>query len=198
MTRMWSRWVGCASVVFLCGVLHRCDSSCGAHAIAAVAVLPPSKKWSNRVAAGQHRCSLRSTFVLVIAFASSCYGLTSSLFCDPCCVRCLQAYGVAFASAIASGGDESDALAQATAIAFCKGGSTATAFAKAYSAALEIDKKGCLTLTKVKAFAFAQCKNGYVRTYAEASVEKKVLGFCGLFDQFTIVDFADFGRRRRV
>jgi hypothetical protein len=113
---------------------------------------------------------------------------------------CLQAYGVAFASAIASGGDEEDALAQATAIAFCKGGSTATAFAKAYSAALEINKKGCLVLTKVKAFAFAQCKNGYVRAYAEASVEKKVLGFCGLFDQFTVVGFSGFedDRRRRL
>lgn len=102
----------------------------------------------------------------------------------------LQAYGVAFAEAVASGGEESDALAEATAIAFCTGGSTATAFAKAFDVALERDKNGCLVLTKVKALAVARCNNGYVRTYAEASVERKVLGFCGILEQFGIFDFS--------
>lgn len=181
----------------------RCNSSCGVHAVCAIAVVPypmlASTLWlleTLPLALQSELCNQRLTNPTLALFSRS---LTSPLnFANLCCVPCLQAYGVAFASAIASGGDESDALAQATAIAFCKGGSTATAFAKAYSAALEINKDGCLTLTKVKAFAFAQCKNGYVRTYAEASVERKVLGICGLFDQFTIVDFADFGRRRRV
>jgi hypothetical protein len=51
-------------------------------------------------------------------------------------------YGVAFAEAIAAGGEEGSALAEATALAFCKGGSSATAFAKAYSVALERNKNG--------------------------------------------------------
>lgn len=49
---------------------------------------------------------------------------------------------MAFAEAIAAGGEEGSALAEATALAFCKGGSSATAFAKAYSVALERNKNG--------------------------------------------------------
>lgn len=54
----------------------------------------------------------------------------------------VQVYGVAFAKAIAAGGEEKAALAEATALAFCKGGSSATAFAKAYSVALERNRNG--------------------------------------------------------
>jgi hypothetical protein len=49
---------------------------------------------------------------------------------------------VAFAEAIAAGGDEESALAEATALAFCKGGSSATAFAKAYNVALGRNRNG--------------------------------------------------------
>lgn len=100
---------------------------------------------------------------------------------------------MAFAQAIASGGEDSEALAAATAIAFCKGGGTATAFAKAYSEALSINQNGCLVLTKAKALAVAQCKGGVFRSYTEASVEKKVIGLCGILEQFGI-DFDSFGR----
>ncbi|KAF8063763.1 hypothetical protein HT031_003620 [Scenedesmus sp. PABB004] len=47
-----------------------------------------------------------------------------------------SAYGVAFAQAAGGASDEQQALAEATAVAFCSGGSTATAFASAYSVAL--------------------------------------------------------------
>lgn len=104
---------------------------------------------------------------------------------------------MAFAEAVASGGDDADALAEATAIAFCKGGSTATAFAKAYSEALSINKNGCLVLTKAKAIAVAQCKGGVFRAYAEASTEKKVLGICGILTQLGI-DVDSIGRRRHL
>lgn len=106
----------------------------------------------------------------------------------------LQAYGVAFASAIASGGDEADALSEATAIAFCSGGSTATAFARAFSVALSRDSNGCLVLTKAKALAVVRCSGGTFRAYAEASVEKQVLGLCGTLEQFGI-SLDRFGRR---
>jgi hypothetical protein len=53
----------------------------------------------------------------------------------------------------------------------------------------------CLVLTKARAVAVAKCNNGYVRTYAEASVERKVLGFCGLLEEFGI-NYDDFGRGR--
>lgn len=103
---------------------------------------------------------------------------------------CLQTYGVAFSEAIAAGGDESDALAEATAIAFCSGGGTATAFARAYSVALSRNKNGCLVLTKARAIAVARCSGGVFTGYAEASVESRVLGLCGIPQRFGIdIDF---------
>jgi hypothetical protein len=50
-------------------------------------------------------------------------------------------------------------------------------------------------LTEAKAVAVARCKDGWVKAYAEASVERKVLGFCGILEQFG-VSFDVFGRRR--
>lgn len=50
-------------------------------------------------------------------------------------------------------------------------------------------------LTEAKAMAVARCSDGFVRTYAEASVERKVLGFCGILEEFGI-SFDVFGRRR--
>jgi hypothetical protein len=91
-----------------------------------------------------------------------------------------QAYGVAFAEAAASGGEDQEALAQATAAAFCEGGGTATAFASAYSVALSRNKQGCLVLTQARALAVAQCGGGQFTAYAEASAESQVLGLCGL------------------
>jgi hypothetical protein len=115
-----------------------------------------------------------------------------------------QVYGVTFAQAIASGGDESDALAEATAIAICKGGSTATAFARAYSVAISRNKQGCLVLQKATATAVARCNNGVVTAFAQATVETQVLGFCrrefpSIFDNFFRgfgIDFDAFGKRR--
>jgi hypothetical protein len=91
-----------------------------------------------------------------------------------------------FAQAIASGtgSDEYEALAQATAIAFCQGGGTTTAFARAYSVALTNDKNGCTVLTRARAIAVAQCSGGVFRSYTEATVESQVLGLCGILERF--------------
>jgi len=78
-------------------------------------------------------------------------------------------------------------------MAFCSGGGTATAFAKAYSAALSVNKKGCLVLTEARALAVARCKGGVFTASAEASVERKVLGLCGILEEFGI-SFDQFGR----
>jgi hypothetical protein len=92
-----------------------------------------------------------------------------------------QTYGIAFAEAIASGGEQGEALAQATAIAFCQGGSTATAFAEAYSVALSRNSQGCLVLTRARAIAVAQCNGaGQFSAFAEATVTSQVLGQCRL------------------
>lgn len=147
---------------------------------------------------------LRPIRAVVQMSRTACSHLNSNTsLCVPC-PAIPQAYGVAFAQAIAAGGDESTALAEATAIAFCQGGSTATAFAKAYAVALDRERNGCLVLTQVRALAVAKCQNGFVRTYADASVERKVLGFCGVLEQFGIFDnsfgnfnFDLFGKKRR-
>jgi hypothetical protein len=91
-----------------------------------------------------------------------------------------QVFGVAFAEAAAAGGDQSQALAYATALAFCQGGGTATAFASAYSAALSRNRQGCVVLTQARALAVAQCSGGQFTAFAEASAESQVLGLCGL------------------
>jgi hypothetical protein len=91
-----------------------------------------------------------------------------------------QTYGAAFAEAIAAGGEDGEALAQATAIAFCQGGGSATAFARAFNVAISRNEQGCVVLTKARALASAQCRNGVASSFAEASVESRTLGLCGL------------------
>jgi hypothetical protein len=92
----------------------------------------------------------------------------------------VQTYGVAFAEAIASGGADGEALAQATAIAFCEGGGTATAFARAFSIAISRNRQGCVVLTQARAVAIARCSGGVFSSFAEASAESRVLGSCGI------------------
>jgi hypothetical protein len=114
-------------------------------------------------------------------------------------------YGVAFAQAVTAGGDESDALAEATAIAICQGGTTATAFARAYSVALTRNRQGCLVLQAATATAVARCSNGVVAAFAQVTVETQVLGVCrrefpsifynNFFRGFGI-DFDVIGKRR--
>jgi hypothetical protein len=115
-----------------------------------------------------------------------------------------EVFGVAFAQAAAAGGDQGEALAQATALAFCEGGGSATAFASAYSVALSRNRQGCLVLTRARAIAVAQCRGGQFTAFAEASAESQVLGLCGL--GIRLLEFPDFpqfdinigGRRRRA
>jgi hypothetical protein len=112
------------------------------------------------------------------------------------CPCVLQTYGVAFAQAIASGGEEGEALAQATAIAFCQGGGTATAFARAYSVALSKDKNGCNVLTQARTIAVAKCSGGVFTSFTEATVESRVLGLCGIRKEFgkEFGQFPSFGQ----
>lgn len=76
------------------------------------------------------------------------------------------------------GGEDGEALAQATAIAFCQGGGTATAFAQAFSVAISRNANGCTVLTRARAIAIARCSGGVFSSFAEASVESRVLGGC--------------------
>lgn len=102
-----------------------------------------------------------------------------------CCCRAVhdllpsQTYGAAFAEAIAGGGEDGEALAQATAIAFCQGGGTVKAFARAFNVAISRDEQGCVVLTKARALASAQCRGGVASSFAEASFESRTLGLCG-------------------
>jgi hypothetical protein len=90
-----------------------------------------------------------------------------------------NAYGVAIAQAAAGSSDEQEAVAEATAVAFCNGGARSRAFAQAYSQALSVDPyTGCLTLSRARAIAIARCNGGVARTYTQASAESRVLGFC--------------------
>lgn len=99
----------------------------------------------------------------------------------------MQAYGIAFAEAVACGGEESDALAEATAIAFCEQGGTATAFARAFSVALLRNRtaSGCPVLTQQST---CDCRRPLQRwcLYRVRSVESQVLGLCGLLQRFGI------------
>lgn len=141
---------------------------------------------------------------VVHAHAAPCCCCYRCCCCWPCPAAPLQVYGVAFAQAIASGGEQSDALAEATAIAICKGGSTATAFARAYSVALSRNREGCLVLQKATAMAVARCSKGVATAFARATVETQVLGFCrreypSIFDNFFRgfgIDIDVFGKRR--
>eukprot|EP00878_Enallax_costatus_P001357 GHUV01001506.1.p1 GENE.GHUV01001506.1~~GHUV01001506.1.p1 ORF type:complete len:366 (+),score=111.97 GHUV01001506.1:189-1286(+) len=90
-----------------------------------------------------------------------------------------QAYGEAFARAAAGSADEQAALAEATAVAFCQGGRTSRAFASAYAEAINRDPRtGCLVLSRARAIAVAQCRGGVASSYAQATAESRVLGFC--------------------
>jgi hypothetical protein len=90
-----------------------------------------------------------------------------------------RAYGAAFARAAAGTDDEQQALAEATAVAFCQGGKKSRAFAQAYAEALNRDPRtGCLVLSRARAIAVAKCRGGVATTYAKATAESRVLGFC--------------------
>lgn len=90
-----------------------------------------------------------------------------------------RAYGAAFARAAAGSDDEQQALAEATAVAFCQGGKNSRAFAQAYAEALNRDPRtGCLVLSRARAIAVAKCRGGVATTYAKATAESRVLGFC--------------------
>jgi hypothetical protein len=83
---------------------------------------------------------------------------------------------------IAQGGDSKAAVAEATATAFCEGGSTAQSWASAYAVALSKDSQGCLVLNEAKAMARAKCGAAGAESVAKSEATSLVLGFCGLFD----------------
>ncbi len=58
------------------------------------------------------------------------------------------------------------------------GGSTAEAFAQAYSAAFSRDPDGCLVLTEARAYAYARCGNGNAFATSGAETTSRVIGFC--------------------
>jgi hypothetical protein len=58
------------------------------------------------------------------------------------------------------------------------GGSTAEAFASAYSAALSRDPNGCLVLSEARAYAYARCGQGGAFASSSSEVTSRVLGFC--------------------
>lgn len=90
-----------------------------------------------------------------------------------------RAYGAAFARAAAGSSEEQEALAEATAVVFCQGGKNSRAFAQAYAEALNRDPRtGCLVLSRARAIAVARCRGGVAKTYARATAESRVLGFC--------------------
>jgi hypothetical protein len=86
------------------------------------------------------------------------------------------------AQAIAQGGDSKAAVAEATAQAFCEGGSTAQSWAAAYAVTLSKDSNGCLVLNEAKALAQVRvlvvllCWPAYCRLH------------CGLFSLWTVHD----------
>jgi hypothetical protein len=102
-----------------------------------------------------------------------------------------------FADAFAAGGEEEEALAQAMALAFCLGGNTGTVVAKVYSEAIKRNRRGCVELTRARAIAVAQCRGGLFRLYSETSVERTVLGGCGLYKDWSGFR-VELGRKRRT
>jgi len=92
------------------------------------------------------------------------------------------AMGTAIAQAVAAGGDSQAAITEATANAFCAGGSIANSWASAYAVALSQDAKGCLVLNQAKALAQSACGSGAANSIARAEATSLVMGFCGLLD----------------
>ena len=89
-------------------------------------------------------------------------------------------YGTAIAKAVAAGGDSQAAVAEATATAYCEGGSTAESWSNAYAVAISQDSKGCLVMNEARAMAMAKCGGGQFTSEAKAEATSTVLGFCGL------------------
>jgi len=97
-------------------------------------------------------------------------------------------FASAFAVASAST-DGQEALAEASAQAFCAGGETGVAFARAWSISISRDPLGCLTISKARARAIAVCGNdpfGGGGAFASASAEAstRVIGRCRPFGFF--------------
>lgn len=66
----------------------------------------------------------------------------------------------------------------ATAVALCSGGSSASAYAEAYSVAISQNPDGCTVLTEAFARAYAQCGPSGAKAAAEAGTVVVVLNDC--------------------
>lgn len=100
---------------------------------------------------------------------------TAAISMGDSCSCTQQAFGLAIAKAVSSGGSQASGVVQATCSAFCAGGSTADAWASAFAIALS-NADCCSALSQAYAQAQGQCADA-LGNASEAVVT--VLGFCG-------------------
>lgn len=82
------------------------------------------------------------------------------------------------ALALGSAGGADQVLAKATAVVMCKGGESASACARAWAQAIQLDTNGCLVLVQAFAQAKAQCGPGFATAQVQATVFRQPLGTC--------------------
>lgn len=95
--------------------------------------------------------------------------------------------GKALALGVASGtAGAGDVLAKATAVVICKGGESASACARAWAQAIQIDPtNGCAVLKTAYVYAKAFCSEGTAKTQVQSTYFMQPLGQCGQSDFMT-------------